>query len=235
MVTVGRAISIAQTYGGGGTSGTNVKLGTNALNANSTGNNNVGIGTNALIYLNGADDNVAIGRSTIGGWAAYGASNVGIGLGALGVAVSGNRNTAVGTYALYNNASGSDNVGIGNHAGFYSTKSHYLFFGTWDRETEEKDTTLTAIAIREGTTTATTAIYLNGVTYVPENIVQNQKSCTLTDNTPTQAEVANASCLGSAATAGAGARRSIRDSSDGKIYTCESNGTSWGVLNVPIP
>lgn len=109
---------------GGGAIATNTRVGTGALNANTTGNNNTAIGYLALINNTTGGSNTAIGKESI-----YtnttGGNNVGVGYQALNKNTTGGDNTAVGNFALSNNTTASSNIAVGGYALFNNTTGTY--------------------------------------------------------------------------------------------------------------
>ncbi len=117
--------------------GSNVTLGSGALQVSSTGSANTGVGVNALAnnangtfnsafgwyalnantsgYYNVAVGNLAVGANT-SGW-----SNTGLGVSALEQNSTGSDNVASGMYALRANTSGGSNSGYGRNAGASNT------------------------------------------------------------------------------------------------------------------
>lgn len=91
----------------------NTKLGTGALNKNTTGDNNTAVGVHALTNNNTGSHNTAVGRAAM-------ANNT-----------SGNYNTSVGKEALVSNKSGDENTAVG-HAALASIlgSSHNTAVGT---------------------------------------------------------------------------------------------------------
>jgi hypothetical protein len=102
------------------TTGTNnVAFGTDALLLNQTGNNNIAIGANALDSIVSTGDNVAIGQNALG--VNVGSENVAIGQLALS-AYTGNQNVAIGRAALLACTIGDNNTAIGRDAGVQITQ-----------------------------------------------------------------------------------------------------------------
>ena len=87
---------------GAGSIATNTRVGTSALNANTTGTENTSIGYSTLL------------NNTIGG------SNSVLGYGSMSSNTSGTSNVAIGNTTLALNISGNTNIAIGNQAGNYS-------------------------------------------------------------------------------------------------------------------
>jgi len=100
---------------GAGNLSSNVAMGNQALNANTTGANNVAIGSQSLLTSSTAINNVAIGGNTLR-LTTIGQDNIAIGYNALAINVGGNANTAIGSGALIANTSGIRNTGIGQGA-----------------------------------------------------------------------------------------------------------------------
>ncbi|HEX4916691.1 MAG TPA: hypothetical protein VFV43_02210, partial [Limnobacter sp.] len=97
----------------------NIGIGRQALQKNMTGQSNLAIGDSALRentsgYLNVALGNDALSSNTTGFY------NLAIGDYALGANVNGNRNLALGYLSLYENTAGSSNLAFGNHTMFFN-------------------------------------------------------------------------------------------------------------------
>jgi hypothetical protein len=101
---------------GGGNSFTNTRVGSLALNANTSGTNNTAIGRSALTNNNVGANNTAYGFSALSS-NTIGASNTANGSSALSSNTTGNSNNAFGRAALSANITGSNNIGIGLTAG----------------------------------------------------------------------------------------------------------------------
>jgi trimeric autotransporter adhesin len=98
---------------------TNTAIGTNALNAITTGFSNTAVGYNALKLLTVDKSCVAVGEGALAS-ATAGELNVAVGKGALGNGAYPDVNVAIGANCLFNNT-GLANVAIGQEAGLAST------------------------------------------------------------------------------------------------------------------
>jgi hypothetical protein len=96
---------------GGGAITTNTRVGTIALNANTTGTSNTAFGWNSLLSNTTASGNTAVGDSAL-------VSNT-----------TGGSNVAIGRNALGSNSTGITNTALGTFAGLNSTSNSNLFFG----------------------------------------------------------------------------------------------------------
>jgi hypothetical protein len=101
---------------GGGAISSNTRVGTNALQNNTTGNNNTANGVNALRNNTTGNNNTANGVSALRN-NTTGGSNTANGLNALYNNTTGSNNTANGSAALFNNISGASNTANGVSAG----------------------------------------------------------------------------------------------------------------------
>jgi hypothetical protein len=104
---------------GGGSLASNTRLGTSALNANTTGTNNIALGFQSLLVNNTGSSNVGVGyqsllANTTGG------NNTAIGYQSLVTNVVGNNCTAIGNTSLYLNT-GNSNTAVGVEAMYYNT------------------------------------------------------------------------------------------------------------------
>jgi hypothetical protein len=106
-------------------SGQNTAIGTNVLNANTTGWVNTGVGINALYRNTTGINNTGIGNVTLY-YNTTANDNTAIGGGALYSNVTGHRNTASGAYAMLYNTTGYENVANGFQALYSSTT------GSWN-------------------------------------------------------------------------------------------------------
>jgi hypothetical protein len=136
---------------GGGSLASNLRFGTNALNANTTGTQNIAIGQSSLIVNTTGVQNTAIGNESlfnniigvnnvaIGHTALRtntGDSNTGVGVESMYYNISGGTNVAVGVQSLQRNSTGNNNVALGYQAGgesaiinYNSTGSNNIFIG----------------------------------------------------------------------------------------------------------
>lgn len=129
---------------GSGNISTNTTVGSQALDANSSGANNAAFGRQALRKTTTGGGNTAVGNESLVE-NTTGASSTAVGYGALynsiatgntavgqqaGVAItSGASNTAVGNTALYNNQTGDNNTAVGASALFNATGTQNLALG----------------------------------------------------------------------------------------------------------
>ena len=93
----------------------NTALGTNALDANTTGANNTAIGYDALTNNTTGGINVAIGNYALDANTS-GSDNTAVGLHALGSNTTAAYNTAVGRRCMFANTTGANNTAIGANA-----------------------------------------------------------------------------------------------------------------------
>jgi hypothetical protein len=100
------------------TGANNVAFGKDSLLLNQTGNNNIAIGANALDNVVSTNDNIAIGQNALG--ITTGSENVAIGQIALAV-YTGSQNVAIGRAALLACTNGSGNCAVGRDAGVQIT------------------------------------------------------------------------------------------------------------------
>ena len=105
----------------------NVAIGYNSLNQNTTGNNNVAIGTGAL-EKNTASFNTAVGRRALNS-VTTGYTNAAFGESTLRASTTGFENTAFGQASLRFNVTGNRNTVVGSAAGYNNTGSANIFFG----------------------------------------------------------------------------------------------------------
>jgi hypothetical protein len=118
---------------GGGSISTNLRVGANALSANTTGTSNVTIGSNSMLNNTTGINNVVVGTEAfyttttgsnnnviVGRQAAYYCTaivdSIAIGAAALSNALSSQRNVAIGRQSMINSVSGNDNTGVGYRA-----------------------------------------------------------------------------------------------------------------------
>jgi hypothetical protein len=102
---------------GAGAIATNVAVGPNALNANTTGNENIAIGAGAMQSNVTATGCTAVGNNALLTNSSATGSATAIGAGALSGLNGGNACTALGAAALNVATSGNDNTAIGRSAG----------------------------------------------------------------------------------------------------------------------
>jgi len=113
ITSVGVLTSLA--VRGGGDIETNTAVGTNALDANTTGASNTATGYNSLANNTTGYNNVATGKSALND-NTTGHSNIASGVTTLGSNTTGEKNTASGTTAMANNTTGYNNVATGYSA-----------------------------------------------------------------------------------------------------------------------
>ncbi len=110
---------------GGGNQITNVAVGPNALDSNTTGSSNTALGYNALYYNLTGYDNIALGFQPLM-YNSIGSGNFAAGTFSLYANTGGSNNLAIGTFSLYQNASGNHNIALGadslhsNYTGGYN-------------------------------------------------------------------------------------------------------------------
>jgi hypothetical protein len=100
---------------GSGDLSTNVVLGVNTLNSNTTGTANIAIGETAVFLNTTGFDNIGIGSAAVRNNIS-GIRNIGIGSGSL-LATTASGNTGIGRNTIASNTTGSNNIAIGNSAG----------------------------------------------------------------------------------------------------------------------
>ena len=105
------------------TGDSNLAIGSNALYSNTTGFNNVALGQNTLIAATTANSSVAVGRYTLSS-VTTGSYNTGVGSASLNNTTTGQANIAIGVGTMYSNVSGGSNVAIGNTALTSNTGSY---------------------------------------------------------------------------------------------------------------
>lgn len=105
------ASKLVGSYGGGAIT-SNVAIGNNALNVNSSGIQSTALGLNALAASLNGNYNTAVGYFAMASNTS-GSSNTAFGLSALASNTIGNYNVAIGPACLTANATGSNNIGIG--------------------------------------------------------------------------------------------------------------------------
>jgi len=106
----------------------NLGLGINALNNNTTGNNNIGIGNAALNNNTSGSENVATGFSSLFS-NQTGNSNVAYGYFTMRQKANGSSNNAFGTRSMQNSPSGSNNSAFGTQALYQTTGNGNNAFG----------------------------------------------------------------------------------------------------------
>ena len=102
---------------GAGSNATNIAVGANALNVNTTGFNNTAVGYAAMQRNTGGQNNTAVGVLAVFN-NKTGQNNTAVGVAAMQLNSTGSNNTAVGVSALYSSASGNDNTALGSEAGY---------------------------------------------------------------------------------------------------------------------
>lgn len=105
------------------TGDSNLAIGTNALSSNTTGFNNVALGQNTLVAATTANSSVAIGRYALSS-VTTGSYNTGVGSASLNNTTTGQANVAIGVGTMYSNVTGGANVAIGNTALASNTGSY---------------------------------------------------------------------------------------------------------------
>jgi len=190
----------------------NVSIGYDAMGMpHPTAGGDIAIGYQALTSQNNGYYNIAIGYIA-GSSITNGHDNVMIGKSAGALATSVYNNVAIGTSAGYR--MGSYNVMIGYQAGLNESGSNKLYI----------DNSSTATPLIYGDF-ANDSLVINSKLKT-QYFYQTQPTGSLTDGAPTAAEI-NA-ILGSAATAGAGYKVTVKDSDgSGLLYIIESDGTDW--------
>ena len=113
------------------TTGTNnTAVGNDALRSNTTGADNTAVGHNTLTVNTTASSNTAVGRSVLSN-NTTGEFNTAIGRGSLFTNTTADANTAVGAYALTAQTTGSQNCALGEAAGIsLTTANGCVFLGT---------------------------------------------------------------------------------------------------------
>ena len=96
---------------GSGSINTNTVLGSDALNANTTGASNVAIGIDSLKLNTTGGSNVGVGQTTLQN--NNGNQNTAIGCQAMQLNTNGVANTGIGHTALQNNTTGNNNIAMG--------------------------------------------------------------------------------------------------------------------------
>jgi hypothetical protein len=105
------------------TGDSNLAIGSNALYSNTTGFNNVALGQNTLLAATTANSSVAVGRYALNS-VTTGSYNTGVGSASLNNTTTGQANIAIGVGTMYSNVSGGSNVAIGNTALTSNTGSY---------------------------------------------------------------------------------------------------------------
>jgi hypothetical protein len=105
---------------GGGNVSSNTRVGSGALNANTTGNQNTAVGVDCLRFNTTGSNNTANGRLALRN-NTTGNNNTASGYFTLFNNTTGNSNTANGTSALEKNTTGNDNTASGFNALFNNT------------------------------------------------------------------------------------------------------------------
>lgn len=208
--------------------GQNTGFGNDVLrNANNSAGFNSGFGNAVMFELTDGTYNTGLGYNAV-----YttnsGDFNTGSGAFSLNLNTTGSDNTGAGVYSLYGNTTGSNSIGLGAHSGRYATSlSNRLFINSINRTNLANDTTQSIIYGFQDSDPANQKLYINGDLVVSGSVQVDQLSASLTDGTPTDAEIDAATSL-TPATAGAGYQVTIKDSDgSGSLYKVESDGTSW--------
>jgi len=118
---------------GGGAVNTNTRLGSQALQNNTSGSQNTALGYQALLTNNSGASNTALGNRALRA-NGVGANNIAIGKDVLLVNLDGSKNIAIGNNALEQNTTGDSNVCIGHYAGFDVFGSGNVLIGPADNE-----------------------------------------------------------------------------------------------------
>lgn len=106
----------------------NIAVGSNSLDANTTGSRNIAIGTDALGANISGLANIAIGRDALLS-NTINSQNTAIGIEALKFVVGGTNNTAIGYQAAGNGNVGSNNTIVGANAAYNNTGSDNVVVG----------------------------------------------------------------------------------------------------------
>jgi len=135
MTTGCENVAIGKSALGGAdhTGRSNVAIGTNAMDALTSGFSNVAIGCDAMGGTSTGCYNIGIGRVSLGGASLTGTYNVAIGgYGTMDALTTGKCNVAIGTNALSASTTGCFNVGIGDSAlgGADTTGANNIALGT---------------------------------------------------------------------------------------------------------
>ena len=118
---------------GGGAVNTNTRLGSQALQNNTSGSQNTAVGYQALFTNNSGASNTALGNRALRA-NGVGANNIAIGKDVLLVNLDGSKNIAIGNNALEQNTTGDANVCIGHYAGFDVFGTGNVLIGPADNE-----------------------------------------------------------------------------------------------------
>ena len=118
---------------GGGAVSSNTRVGSRALENNTSGSQNVAVGYQALFTTNSGAGNVGIGHRCLRA-NGIGSNNIGIGRDVLLVNLDGDKNVAIGNNALEQNTTGNSNVCIGHYAGFDVFGDGNVLIGPADNE-----------------------------------------------------------------------------------------------------
>lgn len=101
--------------------GSTIGIGSNSLNAHTTGVRNIGIGENALATITTGFNNTAIGNGSLDVLSVNNNSNTALGYNAGGGLTNGNTNLFVGSSAGVTQSGGSNNIALGPSTGLTST------------------------------------------------------------------------------------------------------------------
>ncbi|MGL4363942.1 MAG: beta strand repeat-containing protein [Bacteroidales bacterium] len=107
----------------------NVAIGSNSLDANTTGNRNIGVGTDALGANTSGVANVAVGRDALQANTTT-SQNTALGTEALKLVVGGTNNTAIGYQANNIGISGSNNTFLGSNVAQNNAASDNIAIGS---------------------------------------------------------------------------------------------------------
>jgi hypothetical protein len=120
-ITVNNNITIGR---GGGNIASNVTIGSQSLQSNTTGILNSAVGTNVLSSNTTGGYNTSVGANSLSS-NTTGYLNAALGHGSLYFNTTGNNNSAVGQNALYINSTGFQNSALGSNALLRNTSGHY--------------------------------------------------------------------------------------------------------------
>jgi hypothetical protein len=133
----------------------NLSIGNAAANMNSaSGLNNVALGSNALNALTSGGGNTALGAYALR-YATSSGSNTGVGVSALGSTTTGSTNTAVGQNALVSNTIGNANVAVGQAALNNNVGNNNVAIGTSGLAAVTTGSNNTAIGFQVGNSLTT--------------------------------------------------------------------------------
>lgn len=118
---------------GGGAVSSNTRLGSRALDNNTSGSQNVAVGYQALYTNNSGAGNLALGHRALRA-NGVGSNNIGLGRDVLLVNLDGSKNLALGNNSLEQNVTGDANVCIGHYAGFDCFGTGNVLIGPADNE-----------------------------------------------------------------------------------------------------